>query len=245
MERRRSRAQVIFNLAGEISHLHSMEYPERDLQINALAEPRFLQECAGPSCGVRVVYAGTRQIYGMPEFLPVDESHLISPEDFNGIHKYAAMLYHLTLSRMGHAVALQLTKVYRPREGFGRAAPRLSAGVFPQASAESTDRDLWRCLQLRDPVHVDNVVQALLLAGQAQVSQPRRFIGRGNGPNSLCGWRRGRPLSPVFRNSQAYQYRTLLLGLRLRQTGAEMEATNPILSLCRVHFGIFQAQFTA
>jgi UDP-glucose 4-epimerase len=144
LERRRSKARVIFNLAGEISHIHSMEYPERDLQINALAEPRFLQECARASCGVRVVYAGTRQIYGVPEFLPVDESHLISPEDFNGIHKYAAMMYPLTLSRMGHAVVLQLANVYGPQDGLGRAAPRLSAGVFPQASAESTDRDLWR-----------------------------------------------------------------------------------------------------
>src|SRR5690349_13792646 len=37
------KADVIFNLAGEVSHIHSMQFPERDLRINSLAHLRFLQ----------------------------------------------------------------------------------------------------------------------------------------------------------------------------------------------------------
>src|SRR5262249_6105854 len=81
-------ADVIFNMAGEISHIHSMQRPCRDGEINALAQLRFLDECARQAPGVRVVYASTRQIFGVPEYLPVDEAHPVRPVDFNGIHKY-------------------------------------------------------------------------------------------------------------------------------------------------------------
>ena len=81
---------VIFNLAGEISHIHSMRDPGRDAALNAMSQLRFLEECARQEPGVRVVYASTRQIYGVPRYLPVDERHPIRPVDFNGIHKYAA-----------------------------------------------------------------------------------------------------------------------------------------------------------
>src|SRR5580700_4218669 len=96
-----AKADVIFNLAGEISHLSSMECPERDLAINTTAQLRFLIACAREAPGVRVVYASTRQIYGPPRYLPVDESHPIDAVDFNGIHKHAAAMYHLMLSRAG------------------------------------------------------------------------------------------------------------------------------------------------
>src|SRR5215471_8526926 len=68
-----AKSDVIFNLAGEISHLHSMEFPERDLEINTIAQLRFLDTCRREAAGMRIVYAGTRQIYGVPQYLPVDE----------------------------------------------------------------------------------------------------------------------------------------------------------------------------
>src|SRR5712692_10149047 len=107
-------ARVIFNLAGEISHIHSVDFPERDLQINTVAQLRFLMQCQSSNPGVRVVYASTRQIYGKPSYLPVDEHHPIQPVDYNGVHKYAASMYHLMLARAGaiDAVVLRLTNVH-------------------------------------------------------------------------------------------------------------------------------------
>jgi nucleoside-diphosphate-sugar epimerase len=110
-------ADVVFNLAGEISHIHSMQFPERDLQVNTVAQLRFVLACAKFNPGVRVVYAGTRQVYGVPNYQPVDESHPVQPVDFNGVHKYAATMYHDMLSRSGQldAVVLRLTNIYGPR----------------------------------------------------------------------------------------------------------------------------------
>src|SRR5580658_6215614 len=96
---------VIFNLAGEISHIQSMRDPARDAALNAMSQLRFLDECARQEPGVRMVYASTRQIYGVPKYLPVDEGHPIRPVDFNGIHKYAATAYHLLWTAMGRVDA--------------------------------------------------------------------------------------------------------------------------------------------
>ena len=108
---------VIFNLAGEISHIHSMQWPARDAALNATGQLKFIGECARQAPGVRIVYASTRQIYGAPEYLPVDEDHRVRPVDFNGIHKYAATQYHLMYSALGmiDATVLCLTNVHGPR----------------------------------------------------------------------------------------------------------------------------------
>src|SRR5215831_14378998 len=110
-------ADIIFNLAGEVSHVHSMEFPERDLRINSLAHLRFLQVCAREAPAIRIVYAGTRQVYGIPKYLPVDEDHPVRPVDFNGVHKFAATMYHLIFARMRvlDAVVIRLSNVYGPR----------------------------------------------------------------------------------------------------------------------------------
>ncbi|MEX2260977.1 MAG: SDR family NAD(P)-dependent oxidoreductase [Bryobacteraceae bacterium] len=163
------KANVIFNLAGEISHIHSMQFPERDLQINAVSQLRFLQECVRHAPGVRVVYAGTRQVYGVPEYLPVDESHPVNPVDFNGIHKFAATMYHMMLSRAGKldAVVLRLTNVYGPRMALDIACQGF-LGTFLRRALLGEALDIFGDgRQVRDPLYVDDVVEAFLLAGLA------------------------------------------------------------------------------
>lgn len=170
-------ADVIFNLAGEISHIHSMEFPERDLLINSVAQLRFLQSCCELRRGVRIVYAGTRQIYGKPSYLPVDEGHPVSPVDFNGVHKYVATMYHLMLSQSGHldATVLRLTNVYGPRmsleipcQGFlSTFLRRVLTGEGLEIFGDGS--------QLRDPVYVDDVVEAFLRAGCAPRTPSRTY----------------------------------------------------------------------
>jgi UDP-glucose 4-epimerase len=176
---------VIFNLAGEISHIHSMERPWRDAELNAMAQLKFLEACALRVPGVRIVYASTRQIYGKPEYLPVDELHPIHPVDFNGIHKFAAHQYHLLYTAMGRldAAVLCLTNVYGPRVALnipcqGFLANFLRRSLFRQPISIFGDGQ-----QLRDPVFVDDVVEAFLVAGAAD-RLPERVWNVG-GPEPL------------------------------------------------------------
>ena len=178
-------AHVVFNLAGEISHINSMQAPERDLQINALSQLRFLLELKAARRGVRVVYASTRQLYGIPDYLPVDERHPIRPVDFNGIHKAVGCMYHLMLSRTGDldAVVLRLTNVYGPRMALNLPAQGFLGSFFRRALTRQPLEVFGDGRQLRDPVYVDDVVDAFLRAG-AQPVLPSRTYNVG-GPASL------------------------------------------------------------
>ena len=179
---------VVFNLAGEISHIHSMRDPARDAALNAMSQLRFLEECARQEPGVRVVYASTRQIYGVPQYLPVDESHPIQPVDFNGIHKYAATAYHLLWSDLGRidARVLCLTNVYGPRLALWLSGQGFLANFLRRGLLGQTIEIFGDGRQLRDPVYVDDVVDAFLLAGAVEDPKSRLWNVGGGQPLALA-----------------------------------------------------------
>lgn len=177
-----AQARVIFNLAGEISHIHSMEYPERDLQLNTVSQLRFLDSCRRLNRGVRVVYAGTRQVFGRPRYLPIDDKHPIRPVDFNGVHKYAASMYHLMMTELGDldAVVLRLTNVYGQRMSLNVAGQGFLGVFFRRALLGEGLSVYGDGAQLRDPLFVDDAVEAFLLAGLAEGLAERQInVGGG------------------------------------------------------------------
>ncbi len=171
------RCQIVFNLAGEISHSRSMTEPERDCALNSVAQLRFLSLLAQYSPGVRVVYAGTRQVYGTPLHLPVDENHPVDPVDFNGIHKYAATMYHMLYSRLGQldAAVLRLSNVYGPRMALDVGGQGF-LGVFIRRALNGERLTVYGTgEQLRDPIYVDDAVDAFLAAGSIDRLPVRSF----------------------------------------------------------------------
>jgi UDP-glucose 4-epimerase len=173
---------VIFNLAGEISHIRSMREPARDAALNADSQLRFLQECARQEPGIRVVYASTRQIYGIPKYLPVDEAHPVQPVDFNGVHKYAATAYHQLWNNMGlvDARVLCLTNVYGPRLALWLSGQGFLGNFLRRGLLKQTIELFGDGRQLRDPVYVDDAVDAFLLAGAAPRPKSRLWnVGGG------------------------------------------------------------------
>ncbi|MCL4795687.1 MAG: NAD-dependent epimerase/dehydratase family protein [Bryobacteraceae bacterium] len=180
-------ASVVFNLAGEISHIQSMRDPLRDLQLNTFAQLRFLTTLGRVNPGARVVYAGTRQVCGKPRYLPVDEDHPIDPVDFNGIHKRAAEHYHLLMSRDGlvDAVVLRLTNVYGPRLAIGVSGQGFLSAFLLRALQGQTLEVFGDGSQLRDPVYVDDAIEAFLLAGMQPRWPSRLYHLGGPAPLSL------------------------------------------------------------
>ena len=176
---------IVFNLAGEISHIHSMLSPERDLRLNNLDQIAFLSACKLYAPGIRVVYAGTRQIYGKPAYLPVDEQHPVRPVDFNGIHKHAAETYHRLLTETGaiDAVTLRLTNVYGPRMALNLPCQGFLGTFFRKGLCGETIEVFGDGEQLRDPLYVDDAVDAFLCAGAAR-SLPSQIYNVG-GPEAL------------------------------------------------------------
>ncbi len=156
---------VLFNLAGQASHLDSMEDPFTDLEINTRAQLSILEACRRHNPSIRVVFASTRQIYGRPQYLPVDEKHLLRPVDVNGVNKIAGESYHLVYhDAYGiHACSLRLTNTIGPRMRV-KDARQTFLGVWVRLLLEGRPFEVWGGDQRRDFTYVDDVVEALLLA---------------------------------------------------------------------------------
>ena len=155
----------LFNLAGQTSHMDSMTDPQTDLDINGRAQLAILEACRVHNPGVRVVFASTRQIYGRPDYLPVDEKHPLRPVDVNGINKLAGEQFHLLYSRVHgvRATALRLTNTIGPRMRV-KDARQTFVGVWVRRLIEGEAIEVWGGEQLRDFTYVDDAVEAFLLA---------------------------------------------------------------------------------
>ena len=157
----------LFNLAGQTSHLDSMTDPHTDLDINAAAQLSILEVCRKGNPEIKIVFASTRQLYGRPDYLPVDEKHPIRPVDVNGINKLAGEWYHLLYNNVYgiRACALRLTNTYGPRMRV-KDARQTFLGIWIRLLIEGRPIKVFGDgLQLRDFNYVDDCVEALLLAG--------------------------------------------------------------------------------
>ena len=159
--------ELIFNLAGQVSHLDSMTDPRTDLEINCRSQLDLLEACRQFNAGVKVVYAGTRQIYGRAQYLPVDESHPIRPVDVNGVNKYAGEMYHLLYWDVFgiRTCVLRLTNTYGPRMLMRHNRQGFLPWFVRQAIEGQTITLFGTGEQRRDLNHVADVVEAFLRVG--------------------------------------------------------------------------------
>ena len=156
----------LFNLAGQTSHLDSMNDPFTDLDINAKAQLSILEACRKNNPNIRIVFASTRQIYGKPQYLPVDEKHPLNPIDVNGVNKIAGEQYHL-LYNQAHGIrssVLRLTNTYGPRMRI-KDARQTFLGIWIRNLIEGKAIQVYGDgQQRRDYNYVDDLLDALILA---------------------------------------------------------------------------------
>jgi UDP-glucose 4-epimerase len=166
----------LFNLAGQTSHLDSMTDPHTDLEINCRAQLSILEACRRENPKIRVVFASTRQIYGKPDHLPVDENHLLRPTDVNGINKMAGEWYHILYSRVYgiRACSLRLTNTYGPGMRI-KDARQTFLGIWVRRILEGQPFEIWEGGQKRDFTYVDDCVDALLLAASQREAEGEIF----------------------------------------------------------------------
>jgi len=167
----------LFNLAGQTSHLDSMLDPHTDLEINAASQLSILEACRDVNPEIKIVFASTRQLYGKPDYLPVDENHPIRPVDVNGINKLAGEWYHLLYNNVYNirACALRLTNTYGPGMRV-KDARQTFLGIWVKLLLEGkTIQVFGDGKQLRDFNYVDDCVEALLLAGADEAANGKVF----------------------------------------------------------------------
>ncbi|HEX7055975.1 MAG TPA: NAD-dependent epimerase/dehydratase family protein [Bacilli bacterium] len=156
----------IFNLAGQVGHSFSMADPFFDLEVNAKAHLQLMEACRKLNPEAVIVYTSTRQFYGPPLYLPVDEAHSPRPPDVNGIHKWAGEQYHVLYAKAYglKTISLRLTNTYGPRQCI--ADPRFGfVGWFINRAIRGVPLTVYGGGEMMRDFHfVDDVVEALLLA---------------------------------------------------------------------------------
>lgn len=157
--------KFMFNLAGQSSHMGSMLNPLDDLNINAVSQLNLLETCRLNNPEIRIVFAGTRQVYGKPRYLPVDENHLLTPLDYNGVSKRAGEMYHIVHNRIYGmwTSILRLTNVYGPRMRVKDSRLTFIGWWFSQILKGNDIEIFGDGMQIRDLNYVDDVVDAFLL----------------------------------------------------------------------------------
>ncbi|MBT8351245.1 MAG: GDP-mannose 4,6-dehydratase [Deltaproteobacteria bacterium] len=159
----------LFNLAGQTSHLDSMKDPFADLDINARSQLSILESCRYNNPNIKIIFASTRQIYGKPDYLPVDETHPLRPVDVNGINKMAGEWYHILYNNVYNicACSLRLTNTIGPRMRI-KDARQTFLGIWIKLLLEEKPIEVWGGEQLRDFTYVDDCIQAMLMAGVSE-----------------------------------------------------------------------------
>jgi UDP-glucose 4-epimerase len=163
-----------------------MRDPHTDLEVNCRAQLTLLEACRHHNPGAKVVYAGTRQVYGRPDALPVTERHLVRPTDVNGINKVAGEYYHLVYNNVFgvRACSLRLTNVYGPRQLI-RHNRQGFIGWFVRLALDGQEIEIFGDgSQVRDFVYVDDAADAFLRAGATDASNGQVFNVGGHEPLS-------------------------------------------------------------
>jgi UDP-glucose 4-epimerase len=176
--------EVLFNLAGQVSHIDSMKDPYTDLDINCRSQLSILEACRKFNPRIKVVFAGTRQVYGKPDSLPVTEDHLVRPVDVNGINKAAGENYHLLYNNVFNvrACSLRLTNVYGPRQLIRHNRQGFIGWFIRLALLGEEIHIFGDGSQIRDFVYVDDAADAFLRAGASDACNGRVFNVGGSEP---------------------------------------------------------------
>lgn len=166
----------LFNLAGQTSHMDSMLDPYTDLDINCRAQLSILEACRKRNPGIKIVFASTRQLYGRPDYLPVDEKHLLRPADVNGVNKMAGEWFHILYNNVYglKACALRLTNTIGPRMRV-KDARQTFLGIWVRLVLEGKPFEVWGGPQLRDFTYVEDAVDAFLLAAASEQANGQIF----------------------------------------------------------------------
>jgi UDP-glucose 4-epimerase len=163
-----------------------MNAPEHDLAVNCAAQLQLLELCRAVAPEVTIVHAGTRQIYGRPQYLPVDEAHSLRPADVNGVNKMAGEAYHLLFHDVYglNTRSLRLTNVYGPGMRI-RDARQNFLGIWLRRVLEGAAFEVWGGEQRRELLYVEDAVDAFLVAATSAATAGQALNIGGGEPYSL------------------------------------------------------------
>lgn len=157
---------IIFNLAGQVSHNDSLNDPYLDADINYIGHLNVL-ECLRRFNGDAVVlHAGSRLQFGRIERNPVDEFHPLRPRTPYALNKTAAENTYLFYHEVHgiRTVAFRIANPYGPRSQMRHSKYSMINWFIRQAMEGKTITIFGDGKQVRDYIFVDDLADAFIHA---------------------------------------------------------------------------------
>lgn len=162
----------VFHLAGQNDHVLSQTNPFLDLDVNIKGTAILLEACRRHNQEARLVYSGTRGEYGPAVMLPVNEDQPLRPRGIYELSSSTAQqLFQIYHDNHGvRSVTLRLTNIYGERAQMKHSRFGVANWFIRQALDGETIRVYGDGSYLRDFVHVDDAVDAMLLCAASDAA---------------------------------------------------------------------------
>ncbi|ARS89634.1 NAD-dependent epimerase/dehydratase family protein [Natrarchaeobaculum aegyptiacum] len=164
LDRATEDVDLIYHQAALVSVTESVDRPEATHEINVAATVKLLERARAEDA--RFVFASSAAVYGQPDGVPVAEDASADPASPYGLSKLAAERYVRLYDDLYDlpTVALRYFNVYGPGQLDSDYSAVIRVFVEQATSGEPITVE-GDGTQTRDFVHVEDVVQANLLAG--------------------------------------------------------------------------------
>jgi UDP-glucose 4-epimerase len=170
---------VVYHLAAQSNVMGAVTDPDYSVTTNVLGTHNVLRAAA--EAGVpRLVFTSSREAYGEPDRLPVEEARPLLPKSGYGASKAAGEFYARAFST-SHPIAIEIVRfanVYGAGDS-GRVIP-----LWVAAAKAGRDLEVYGGEQVIDFLWVGTAVEALVHAARRGLQGPTN-IGSGVGTRIL------------------------------------------------------------
>jgi UDP-glucose 4-epimerase len=164
---------VVFHLAGQVDHVLSLTDPFPDIDMNIKGTAVVMEALKHHAPKARVVFTGTRGQYGPAVSLPVSEDAPTNPRGLYEISNLTAEKIIEVYDRVHGipSVLLRLTNVYGPRAQMRHSRYGV-VNWFVRLALDGETMPVFGDGGIkRDFLHVDDCVEAILLAAASDAAR--------------------------------------------------------------------------
>lgn len=179
---------IIFNLAGQVSHNDSLDNPYIDADINYIGHLNVLECLKKYNRDAVILHAGSRLQFGKIEYNPVDENHPLNPRTPYALNKTAAENSYRFYNEVHgiKTVSFRIANPYGPRSQMRHSKYSMVNWFIRQAMEGKTITVFGDGSQIRDYIFVDDLANAFILAALTPVCYGEVFnVGSGTGTSFL------------------------------------------------------------
>jgi UDP-glucose 4-epimerase len=183
-----SGVEVVYHLASTTVPGTSNQDPEFDVTSNVIGSLKLI--AAMSKAGIRrvVFFSSGGTVYGVPQSLPVVESHVLRPISSYGVTKVAIENYLLMYQQLGvlDPLILRPSNPYGPRQS--TAGIQGAIGAFLGKARQGHAVTIWGTGDtIRDYIYVDDLIALAIKAGMSSVCGIYNAgSGSGLSLNELC-----------------------------------------------------------